>query len=140
MEKSLAVKVITYLFYALFIFSIVFAVIFATDALGKGDLLIKWSYVLSFVSIGGTLIFMIKDMFRSKKTMIMSGAIIVFGGLLIGVSLGMSTDAPIVNAVGEVIANGKTAKISDATLYLLYILLGLSFVSLLYTEISKVFK
>ncbi len=141
MEKSLAIKIISILFYVLFGVSIVFAVIFATDTLGKGDLLLKWTYVLTVAAIGSVAVFMVLSMFKSKKSIIMSVAAIVGAAVLVLISYGLASDVVPLNAAGELMEiTPEGSKWSGALLYGLYILLGASFVSLLYTEISKAFK
>jgi amino acid transporter len=140
MDRSLAIKIVSIGFYVLFGISILFGVMFAVND-GYTDLLLNWAYVLSAVAIGGALLFMIMNMFKSKKSLIMSLIIVAIFGVIFLISYSLASGA-IPNFIGvkELGVTEAISKWSGTSLYMLYILMGISFVVLLYTEIRGAFK
>lgn len=141
MGRSLAVRIITILFYVLFGVSILFGVMFAINM--NEEPLLVWMYVLIIAAIGITLLFAIANMFKDKKSALSSLLVIAIFAVITMISYALASDVIPTNVVGEVIDENLTAaasRWSGASLYMLYILLGASFVSLIYTEIRGAFK
>jgi hypothetical protein len=140
MGQSLAIRIINILFYLLFAFSIVLGIIFFAVNKNEEPLII-WSYALSIVAIGTTVLFGLANIFKSKKSFISSLVVFAAFAVLIALSYGMSDSTIPTNAAGEIFDITETvSRWSGATLYMLYILLGLSFFTLLYTEIRGAFR
>jgi hypothetical protein len=139
MGNSLAIKVINIIFYVIAAISIVVGVIFFAG--GKdGEVLIIWMYILTALAIGVTMLFAFVNMFKSKKSLIASLVTIGAFGILTIISYLMASNNDILNAAGEVIASGTVSQWAGAGIYMLYILLGMAFVSLIYTEIRAAFN
>jgi len=140
MGKSLAVRIISILFGVIFGLSVLLGVVFFIKE--NEDLLLVWTYALTVIAIGITALFGLANMFKTKKTLISSLLVIVGFLILGGISYSLSSDYVPLDAAGKPLM-GITeigSKWSGTILYLLYILLGLSFVSLVYTEIRAIFK
>ncbi len=139
MGQSLAIKIISYVFYALFAISIVLGVIFMINK--NENILLIWTYALSIAAISSVILFAIANIFSSKKSMVTGLIVFAAFGLLLLVSYAIASDIIPIDAAGEVFdITASTSRWSGATLYMLYILLGLSFSSLIYTEIRSAFK
>ena len=139
MGNSLAIKVINIIFYVIAAISIVVGVMFFAG--GKdGEILIIWMYILTALAIGVTMLFAFVNMFKSKKSLIASLVTIAAFGILTLVSYFLADGNDILNAAGEVIASGAVSQWAGAGIYMLYILLGMAFISLIYTEIRSAFN
>lgn len=141
MGQSLAARIVSILFYVLFAVSIVLGVLFFINKEGYTDTLLIWSAILALGAIGVTFLFTLANMFKTKKTMLSSLLVIGIFAVLIGVSYAMSSGEVLYNAAGE--AFDETEQVfrwTGASLHLLYILLGASFLSLIFTEIRGAFK
>jgi hypothetical protein len=80
-------------------------------------------------------------MFKSKKAMLSSLIVIGIFAILVGIAYALSSGDVLYNAAGE--AFNETEQVfrwTGASLHLLYILLGISFFSLIFTEIRGAFK
>lgn len=140
MGKSLSLKIVNILFIVLFAISAVLGILFFANVTGE-DTLLVWTYVLTVISIALLIAFGLANMFRSKKSIISSLTMLVLAAVLIGISYALASDAIPLDAANKPFdISAVTSKWSGAILYLLYILLGLSFISLLYTEIKGAFK
>ncbi len=140
MEKSLAAKIIQYLFAGLFVLSVILGIIFFAINKEPG-LLIGWAYTLVGVSVGALLVFALVNMFSSKKAIITSLSILGGFAVLIGISYVLASGFVPSDSAGVVFdITESTSRWSGASLYMLYILMGISFVSLIYTEIRGAFK
>jgi len=139
MEKSLAIRIVSILFFVLFGVSALLGIIFMVNL--DENMLLVWAYVLSIGAIGTVVVFGLMNMFSDKKNIITS--LLVMGGfaVLVGISYALASDViPLDAAQKPFDITSVTSQWSGATLYLLYILLGLSFISLIYTEIRGAFK
>lgn len=140
MRKSLSLKIVNILFIVLFAISAVLGILFFASLTGE-DTLLVWTYVLTVISIVLLIAFGLANMFRSKKSIISSLIMLVLAAVLIGISYSIASDTIPLDAANKPFdISAITSKWSGAVLYLLYILLGLSFISLLYTEIRGAFK
>ncbi len=139
MEKSLAIKIASIIFYILFGISILLAVMFYIN-MNEAPMLV-YTYILTGIAMGSTLIFTILGMFQSKKSLISSLTVIGIFGVLVLVSYILSSDAmPSFFGVETYKLTGSTLKMIDTSLYMMYILIATSFIGLLYTEIRGAFK
>ncbi|MDA3890243.1 MAG: hypothetical protein PF517_01115 [Salinivirgaceae bacterium] len=142
MGESLAIKIINIVFYVLFAVSVLLGIIFF--AVNKNEEpLIVGGYILTIVSVGSILLFGVVNMFKSKSSIITSLGIIGAFVVLIGISYAFASSVIPLDAAGELVDEALTAsgsRWSGASLYLLYILLAVSFISLIFTEIRGAFK
>lgn len=143
MGESLAIKIINILFYFLFAIGIVLGVMFFVKGSENGEPLIVWSYVSAALAIGAALIFTFANIFKSKKSLISSIIVFTIFGVLVLISYTLANDAIPLDAVGEAIDDSLSAsgsRWSGTSLFMLYILLGISFISLIFTEIRGALK
>lgn len=139
MEKSLAIKIASIIFYILFGISILLGVLFYIN--GNESPMLVYTYILTGIAMASTLIFTVVSMFQSKKSLISSLTVIGLFGALVLVSYLMSSDAmPTFFGVETFKLTGGTLKMIDTSLFMMYILIAVSFVGLLYTEIRGAFK
>ncbi len=139
MGNNSAIKIINYIFYFLFTVSIALGVVFMINS--NEDILLIWTYGLSIFAIGSVVVFAFINIFSSKKSMMSSLIVFAIFGVLMLISYAMANDAIPLDAAGvPVNITATVSRWSGATLYMLYILLGLSFLSLIYTEIRSAFK
>jgi len=139
MGKSLAIKIISILFYLIFGISILFTIIFAINM--NEELLIIWTYILGIIAVASTLVFAILQMFKSKKSMLTSFGVIAVFGILILVSYLLSSSAmPNFLGVDSFKLTPTVLKWVDTSLHLLYILLGASFFGLIFSEVRNAFN
>lgn len=141
MEKSLAIKIISIAFFVLFGLSILLGIMFAVNQDSYTDILLQWAYVLSVVAIGGSLLFMILNMFKSKKSIIVSLSILAIFAVILLVSYNLETDViPSFKGIEEFNMTPGKARWSGTLLYMLYMILGGSFITLIYNEVRGIFK
>jgi pimeloyl-ACP methyl ester carboxylesterase len=139
MEKSLAIKIISIMLYVLFGVSLLIGVLFFINK--NENSLLVWAYVLVGLSMGAAVIFALVNMFKTKKNVINS--LIALGAFVVlyAISYALADDTIQTNAAGELFdITAGTSKMSGMLLYSLYILLGASFLSLIYSEIRGAFK
>jgi hypothetical protein len=93
------------------------------------------------IALGTALIFGILNMFKSKKSMISSLIVLgIFGALLL-ISYLMSSDAiPHFIGVDEFNVTAAISKWIGTALYMLYIMMGVSVVGLIFSEIRGALK
>ncbi|MGE4289876.1 MAG: hypothetical protein AB7E36_14415 [Salinivirgaceae bacterium] len=139
MEKSLAIKIISILFYVMFVVSLFFGVLFFINM--NENTLLVWAYALVGLSMGAVVIFALVNMFKTKKNIINSLIAVGAFAVLYAISYALADDTIQTNAAGELFdITAGTSKMSGMLLYSLYILLGASFISLIYSEIRGAFK
>lgn len=139
MEKSLAIRIVSILFFVLFGVSALLGIVFMVNL--DENMLLVWAYALAIGAIGTVAVFGLMNMFSNKKNIITSLLVLAGFGVLVGLSYAMASNIIPIDAAGKPFEITEvTSQWSGATLYLLYILLGLSFVSLIYTEIRGAFK
>ncbi len=139
MKESLAIRIISILFIVLFALSILFGVLFFITK--NENPLLLWASVLSILSIGSAVVFMMVNMFKTKKSIVSS--LIAMGAFVVlyAISYFLADDTILTNAAGELFdITAGVSKMSGMLLYSLYILLGASFLSLIYSEIRGAFK
>ena len=133
MEKSLAIKIISIMLYIMFGASVLIGVSFFINM--NENLLLAWAAVLVGLSMGAAVVF------KTKKNVINS--LIALGAFVVlyAISYVLADDTIQTNAAGELFdITAGTSKMSGMLLYSLYILLGASFLSLIYSEIRGAFK
>ena len=142
MGQSLAIKIINYLFYSLFAVSLILYVVFVIGNSENSEPLLIWTYILSAFAIGTTIIFGFSNVFKSKKSMVTSLIITAVTGLLVAIFYSLASDVIPTNAAGEAIEDvtASASRWSGVALYMLYTLMGVSFASLIFTEIKGAFK
>lgn len=140
MGQSLAIKIINILFYVLFGVSILLGVIFYAVNSNEEPLIIG-AYVMTILAAGSTLAFMIVNMFKDKKSLVTSLLVLGIFAVLIGISYAFASSVIPTDAAGVLFdITEQTSRWSGASLYMLYILLGVSFATLIYTEIRSAFN
>lgn len=113
----------------------------------KLDLFLNWSIILSFATAIAAILFpiytMITDPKNSKKTLIMVGSM----ALIILIAYVVSSDAiPIFNGYEKFFYADPTmdpnqfSKYVDAGLWTMYLLAGISLLSIVYYEVAKLLK
>lgn len=140
MGNSLAIRIVNILFISIFAISALLGVVFMVNM--NEDILLIWTYGLTVIAVGLLVVFGLANMFKSKKTIISSLIMIGVTVVLVGISYALASDALVFDVAGKPIDDitNVGSKWSGATLYLLYVLLGLSFISVIYTEIRGAFK
>ncbi|MFA6402239.1 MAG: hypothetical protein WCX31_11545 [Salinivirgaceae bacterium] len=139
MGKSLAIRIVAIIFYILFGISLLLAVLFFINY-NEAPMII-FTYILTFIAMAATLIFSVIGMFSSKKAMINSLSVLGVIGVLVLISYLMSSsEMPTFFGVEAFNLTGSTLQLIDTSLFLMYILTGLSFVGLLYSEVRGAFK
>ncbi|MCK9206769.1 MAG: hypothetical protein M0P66_06635 [Salinivirgaceae bacterium] len=139
MEKSLAIRIVAIIFYILFGISLLLGVLFYIN--WNEAPMIVFTYILTAISMAATLIFTVLSMFQSKKSMINSLTVLGIFGVLILISYFMSSsEMPTFFGVEAFNLTGTTLQMIDTSLFLMYILTGLAFVGLLYSEIRGALK
>jgi len=137
MGKNSAIQIVKYLFYSLFLISLALYIAFVVGNSENSEPLLIWTYILSVFAIGTAVVFAFSNIFKSKKSMLTSAIVFAVAGILVLISYILASDAIPTNAAGEVFdISASVSRWSGAALYMLYILMGISFTSLLYTEIK----
>ncbi len=136
MQNSLAVKIVNILFYILLGVSFLIAVLFFLSSDKNPDVMLYWNYLL--VGAAGVLVFglSIINMFSSRKSLISSLIILGISGVLIFGTYAMSS-GEMPKFFGSEAFNISSAGLKwiDTSLYLVYLLSGVSFVGLIVTEV-----
>jgi hypothetical protein len=140
MGNSSAIRIVQILFIALFSISVLLGILFFVNK-NENPLLI-WMGVLVALAFGATLVFMFANVFKSKKTIITSLLVAGGFGVFVLISYILASGAIPVQADGVPFENITEvgSRWSGTILYLLYFLLGGSFLSLIYTEIRGALK
>ncbi|MBI9067642.1 MAG: hypothetical protein JEZ09_10145 [Salinivirgaceae bacterium] len=140
MGKSLAIRIISILFIALFSISVLLGIIFFINK-NENPLLI-WMYALIIAAIGITLVFMLANVFKTKKSLITSLLIAAGFGVFVLISYVLASSTIPLQADGIPFDNITEvgSRWSGTILYLLYFLLGGSFLTLIFTEIRGAIK
>lgn len=139
MEKSLALKIVSIIFYLLFGLSLLLVVLFFINS--KEAPMIIYTYVLAGIAMAATVIFSILSMFKSKQSAIRSLSVFgVIGGFVLVSYLMSSSEMPTFFGVENYALSISKLKLIDTSLFLLYILTGISVVGLIYSEVRGAFK
>ena len=141
MGQSLAIKIINYLFYSLFAVSIILGIIFFAGN-GSSEPLLVWTYALSIFAIGSTIVFGLSNIFKSKRSIVTSLIVFAVVGVFVLVYYALASDVIPLNAAGNPIEDVTAAasRWSGVALFMLYTLMGIAFISLIFTEIRGAFK
>lgn len=111
-----------------------------SNAGSTSGLLIYWSYLLIFIATAATLAFSTMGMIKNPKNA--KTALIGIVGIVVVCVLGyvFAGDEVFTNINGEVMADASTSKKSEAGLIAFYILIVVAIGSIIYAEVSKMFK
>lgn len=105
------------------------------------DTALNWTYIMIFGSVAITLVFEIINIImhptNAKRTLLSSLGIIVL--LVVAWSLADATPLQIIGYEGTDNVPSML-KISDAGLFTMYFLMGVSFIAIIVSEFSRVFK
>jgi hypothetical protein len=106
------------------------------------DIPLYWGYVLLIITIITTIAFPIIYIFKHPTNLVRSLIILVvvgiLGGLAYSVASGTTMDIP--GFTGTVNSNPQALRVIDTGLIFMYFMLGISLLSILYSEISNYFK
>ena len=108
----------------------------------KTDVALGWAYILIAVTLLLAIIFPLIFMFSSVKNMIRTLGILVAAAVMVGVAYLLSSGAPIYipGYEGTDNANPNVLKYVDTGIFVTYFLIGLAMLSILYSEVAKIFK
>lgn len=151
--SELSSKILKILMWVLMVITIVFALIFYMGNIVPGtegtrieeptitQSFLLWAYVLIFATAGITVIFSIINFIINPKGGKKSLVMLAVGVVVIVVAVLMADDTvlnmPHYDGTGNV---PSTLKFVDATLFTAYILVGLAFLSIIYSAVSKLFR
>ena len=96
-------------------------------------------YVLLFIAVAAAVIFPLLNSIKEPKALIRTGVGVVAILVLFGISYGLSDSKLSRNALSFGLTE-STVKLISAGLIMFYIVLILSILALIYSEISKAFK
>ncbi len=106
------------------------------------DIALVWSYILVFITALLAIVFPLIHMFSNPSTMIRTLIILVVIAVVVGGAymLGSQTPLDIPGYQGTDNSDPHTLKLVDMGLISTYFILGLTMLSILYSEIAKYFK
>jgi hypothetical protein len=132
-------KLFNIILYSLLGLSALLSVLFAVDVVSEG-ILILWCYILLGVATVAAVVFPLITMAKNPKNA--KNALIGVGGLIIVFGLGyvLSGSEEIFDANAKVLADGATSKLSEAGLIAFYILGAGAIGTIIFSEVSKMFK
>lgn len=157
MSKTLLQKSLTVFLGVLFAISAIILVAFSIKVVpiesqseqmvsSVTDIFLMWSFVLFVICLIVALAFPIIDfitnLINKPKSAIKIVALLVFAFLVVGISYSLSSDSPeslVPDYMGEA-QTPLTLLLTDTGLITLYITLGLSFCSIVWIEVAKLFK
>lgn len=157
MSKTLLQKSLTVFLGVLFAISAIILVAFSIKVVpiesqseqmvsSVTDIFLMWSFVLFVICLIVALAFPIIDfitnLINKPKSAIKIVALLVFAFLVVGISYSLSSDSPeslVPDYMGEA-QTPLTLLLTDTGLITLYITLGLSFCSIVWIEVTKLFK
>ncbi len=111
-------------------------------AYNQTDIPLMWSYILLVITIIIALTFPIIYMFKHPTNLIRSLLIFVVVAIFVGLAYSVASGTPydIPGYTGGVNNNPKILRIIDTGLIFMYFILGVSLLSILYSEIANSFK
>jgi len=119
--------------------SALLSILFAFDVVSEG-LLITWCYALIGIAVVKTLGFSIVEMVlnpkKAKSALIGVGVLVV----ICVVSYFMSSNEVHSNMDGDILADAGTSKVSEGGLIAFYILGVIAIGTIVFSEVSKMFK
>jgi hypothetical protein len=106
------------------------------------DIPLYWGYILFLIAIITTIVFPILFMFRHPANLLRSLIILVVIGIIAGLAYSVASDATmdIPGFTGTVNSNPQALRIIDTGLIFMYLVLGISLLSILLSEIVNYFK
>ena len=119
--------------------SAILSILFMFDVVSEG-LLINWCYVLLGIAAVSALVFPLINMAQNPKKA--KNALIGVVGLLVicGISYVLSGSEVYIDLDGKELADAATSQKSEAGLIAFYILAAAAIGSIIYAEVSKMFK
>lgn len=141
-------KWIKYVQYVLFALSIVaFASLFFLPQMeykgemhAETDMFLWWAYAILVIGIIAALISPIKNLFSSPKSAITALIGLVVAAAVIGGCYALSSAAPVPNSAGGFFEDAFELKFTDTVLYIAYLALGASVISILFGEVKNLLK
>ena len=132
-------KLFSIILAALLGLSALLSILFAFDVVSEG-LLITWCYVLIGIAVVATLGFSLLGMATNPKKA--KSALIGVGVLVVicAVAYFMSSNEVHSNIDGDILADAGTSKLSEGGLIAFYILAVVAIGSIVFAEVSKMFK
>ena len=111
-------------------------------AYNQTDIPLMWGYILTVITIIVTITFPIIYMFKHPTNLVRSLIILVIVGVFVGLAYSVASGTPydIPGYTGGVNQNPQILRIIDTGLIFMYFILGVSLLSLLYSEIANSFK
>lgn len=132
-------KIFNIILYALLGVSALLSVMFAFDALSEG-ILILWCYILLGIATVTAIVFPIITMAQNPKKA--KNAVIGIIGIaaICGIGYALAGSEEAFDANAKLLADSTTSKISEAGLIAFYILAVGAIGSIIFSEVSKIFK
>ena len=132
-------KLFSIILIALLGLSALLSILFMFDVVSEG-LLITWCYILLAIAAIAAVVFPIISMAQNPKGA--KNALIGVGALVLICVLGylMSGNEVHVNIDGDILADESTSKKSEAGLIAFYIMGVMAIGTIVYAEVSKIFK
>ena len=108
----------------------------------KTDLALGWGYILLAITLSLAIVFPLIFMFSSVKNMIRTLGILVAVAVMVGVAYLLSSGTPIYipGYEGTDNVNPGVLKYVDTGIFITYFLIGLAMLSILFSEVAKIFK
>lgn len=119
----------------------VLSVVFYSLGVVSEDVLLYWNYILLAVTIVLAIALPIADLIKDPKKLMKFFGLVIVTAILVAVSYAFST-TEVHNLNKELAAHTSAATIkwTDAGLYCLYVLMGLTVIAILYSEIKNALK
>lgn len=108
----------------------------------KTDIALVWAYILVVLTLLVALAFSIAFMFSNTRSLIRGLLVLVGAAILIGVAYMLGSDTPlsIIGYEGTDNKDPQVLKLVDMGLISMYFVLGLTVLTILYSEIARYFK
>lgn len=108
-------------------------------------IIVTSSIVIFILAAATILLFSLYNFIRNTidnpKSAIKPSIVLVLSAIVIIISYSLASDVmPDFLGAEKLSISGNTIKLVEASLYLVYILFGISIVALIYTEVSKIFR
>ncbi|MCB0400858.1 MAG: hypothetical protein KDD41_02140 [Flavobacteriales bacterium] len=132
-------KIFKIVFIALLGLSALLSILFMLDVVSEG-LLINWCYILLGIATVSAIVFSLMNMIKNPKKA--KSALIGIVALLIicGIGYVMAGSEEHIDLEGNILADAATSQKSEGGLIAFYILAFLAIASIVYAEVSKMFK
>jgi amino acid transporter len=141
MGKAIEFRAVAILSFILLGVSTLLGLLFYISSDKNPDPMLFYTYVLVAIAAVITLLFTILGVFSSKKSLKSSAIVLGIALVLIVIAYTMASDKmPTFFGVEAFHLTSTILKLVDTSLYLLYILTGIAFIGLFYTEIARSIK